>query len=434
MDEKHIPGLTLAVIKNGQVIKKSSYGVSNIEYNIPVTDNTVFEIASMTKQITCAAILLLQEDGKLSVHDLLSKYLSNLPLTWRDITLEQLMNHTSGLRDDWDEPTSYFFRNNTDEKMLDAQKQMPLFFKPGEGFNYSSGPFFLGLVIEKITGRNYSYFLKDRIFKPLEMSSTCVYDSTSLTNNLATGYHWNNNKYEIGIDIPSAAEARADVGILTTIDDMIKWNNALNDNNFLKVESKQAMFTAGKLKTGIVIPYGYGWYIYYYRNKVLFEHGGAFRTGFNSRITKIPETGLDIIVLCNKWKSDLSDLTYQLASYYDKTFKKISEVKKEKSKADYKTKGIENLFHDLSIKKYNRGQLYQQINISGFDPDELEDLLRGFKKTVLLGKVFLKSNPRQLFGTSITEVFYYKIEADKPSYWSFAYNANGKLICANLED
>ncbi len=432
MLDKHIPGLALAIISKGQVIKRSCYGVSNIEDKLPVTYNTVFEIASMTKQITCAAILLLQEDGQLSVHDFLAKYIPGLPPAWAAITLEQLMNHTSGLRDDWDETTSYFMKNNTDDKMAEAQKQVALFFKPGTGFNYSSGPFFLGLVIEKITGRNYAYFLNDRIFKPLQMSSTHVYDSTALTMNHATGYYWKNESHEPGIDIPAPAEARADVGVSTSIDDMIKWNNALNENRLLQKQSLELMFKPGKLQTGNHIPYGYGWYIYYFRNNIVFEHGGAFRTGFNSRISKFPEADLDIVILTNKWKSGLADLTYEIVPYFNATFNKISEVKKETGETVSITKKIEKLFYEFSFKKFDRQQLYAQLNISGFDPEGLEEMLKGYKGVQFVGML----NPKalNLYGSNIKKVMYYKIISTNPTYWSITLNASGKLVSANLED
>jgi CubicO group peptidase (beta-lactamase class C family) len=153
--------------------------MSNIEHGTSVNNHTVFEIASMTKQFTCAAILLLEQEGKLSLTDKLSKYIA-VPSGWNNITLYQLMNHTAGLKDDWNESTSYFLENHTDSKMLLAQQKQQLFFKHGEGHNYSSAPFFLGLVIEKITGKHYSNFLQERIFLPLNRSCTSVYNDSTL--------------------------------------------------------------------------------------------------------------------------------------------------------------------------------------------------------------------------------------------------------------
>ena len=116
---------------------------------------------------------------------------------------------------------------------------------------------------------------------------------------LANGYRWNKENFEAGIDIPASAESRADVGVITTLDDMIKWSLALNDNRLLNPESIKFMFSPGTLKTGMPVPYGYGWYIYFFRDQLIYEHGGAFRTGFNSRISRFPKSGIEIIILSN---------------------------------------------------------------------------------------------------------------------------------------
>ena len=431
---KHIPGLALAIIKNGNIEKKSYYGLADLESRTPVDSNTVFEIASMTKQITCAGILLLQEDGLLSTSDKLSTYLQDLPAAWKEITIEQLMNHTSGLRDDWDEPTPYFFANNTDRKLSIAQQEYPLLFPPGEGFQYSSGPFFLGLVIEKITGTHYAHFLKKRIFEKLKMSDTYVYDSTSIPKTLATGYRWNREKHETGSTIPATALSRADVGVITTLSDMIKWSLALNDNRLLNSESLKSLFTPGRLKTGHSIPYGFGWYIYFFRDQLIFEHGGAFRTGFNSRISRFPDAGVEIILLCNKWRAELSDLTYALASLYEPGFRRISEINKQNTGREKRDRVISGLFYDLSVKKFSMGKLYQQVNVSGFDSNELSELLKGFKGVEFIGAKARASDPVRIYGSNIHEILYYKVTADNTTYWSLAYDDKGTLISVNLED
>ncbi len=434
MANKHIPGLAIAILKNGEVIKKGLYGVSNVETNTPVSENSVFEIASMTKQFTCAAILMLQQDGKLSVNDKLSKYLNDLPSSWDEMTLSHLMNHTSGLRDDWNEPTSYFYQNYTVEKLISAQKEYPLYFKPGEGYNYSSGPFFLGLVIENITGDHYETFLKNRIFNPLKMTSTSVYNYRTIVANRVAGYRWNNGVLENGEDIPPTAESRADVGMITSINDMIKWDLALKTNELLDDGSLKKMFKAGLLNNGMHIPYGYGWDINLLRNNLIIEHGGAFRTGFGSRITLFPNSNLEIIILCNLWQSRLSGLMIQIASYFIEDFKRISELSVKKDTQIKKTRELEELFFNVSKKKYSRGELYKQTNFSGFDSDELEDILKGFKKFEYLGKVEFISNPIQLYDTNIEKILYYKIIADEITYWSFTFTKSMELISVNLED
>src|ERR1700730_3853036 len=126
MEARRIPGLQIAVIKYGLVLKKGRYGMANLEDRIPVTDSTLFSIASMSKSLTCAGILLLMEDGKLSLDDSVGKYFDSLPASWNGITLRRLMNHTSGLRDDWDENDNYFFTKNSDSLLFAALKNAHL--------------------------------------------------------------------------------------------------------------------------------------------------------------------------------------------------------------------------------------------------------------------------------------------------------------------
>ncbi|HEV8080318.1 MAG TPA: serine hydrolase domain-containing protein [Chitinophagaceae bacterium] len=434
MTKKHIPGLALAIIQNNTVVKKFFYGMANLEQQTQVTEKSVFEIASMTKQFTCAAILMLQEEGKLSVTDKVSKYLNDLPPLWNEITVSQLMNHSSGLRDDWNEPTSYFLENNTYQKMFLAQIKNGLYFPPGESFNYSSGPFFLGLVIEKLTGKHYSYYLKERIFNPLKMNATSVYNDTTIVTNRVAGYWWKNNSLQNGVDISPSAESRADVGIITSIDDMVKWSMALKGNSFLSPESKKQMFTPGRLKNGSYIPYGFGWYIYPFRGNVIYEHSGGFRTGFNSIIIFFPEKNLEIVVLCNLWKAGLSNIAYEIASYYLPDFKKVSTLKPKQGEQKKVTNELELLFTNLSNKTYNRGQLYKELNIAGFEPDELAELLKGFKSLQYIEKLDLKSTPIKLYGKNISTTYFYKAIAEKTTYWSFNFSSSNKLVSVNWED
>jgi len=433
-NEKNIPGIAFAIIKNGQVVKKSFYGKSNVEQGTTVNEHTVFEIASMTKQFTCAAILLLQQEGKLSLSDKLLKYIPDLPKEWNSITLYHLMNHTSGLRDDWNEPTSYFMENNSDEKMIKAQEKSKLYFQPGDGFNYSSGPFFLGVVIEKITGLHYSHYIQSHIFNPLQMDCSFVYNDTAIIPNRGAGYWWKNNKLQNGVDIPSSAESRADVGILTCLDDMIKWSAALNDTVLLSKKSLIKMFTPGRLNNGNNVPYSLGWFIYPFRGKIMYEHGGAFRTGFNSSIIFFPEENVQIVILCNLWKAGLDDIAYDLASYYITDFKKVSSLKTQTGNSIKLTNTFEELFRKLAHNFYLRGDLYKMVNFSGYDTDDLADLLKGFTSLQYIEKIDLASKPLKLYDKEINKIYYYKTIADKTTYWSFYMTSTNELISVNLED
>jgi len=286
MARRHIPGLSLVIIKDKKIVKASYYGLANVELNVPVSEGTSFEIASMSKQFTCAALLLLVEEGKVGLDDSITKYLDNLPDAWRDITIRQLMNHTSGLRDDWDEDNNFFLTKNTNEDFLRALTNSQLKFKPGERYGYSCGAFVIGMVIEKVSGKPYAQFMQERVFNRLGMTSTHINDAFKIVPERASGYIFRGGILSNGVRISPAAEARGDVGIRTTALDLAKWDAAMNDTRLLKQSSLDAMFAPARLNNGSTAPSGLGWMLFPVRGHSVAFHGGGFRTGFNSTINR----------------------------------------------------------------------------------------------------------------------------------------------------
>ena len=299
MHARKIPGLQVAVVKYGLTLKKANYGFANLEYRVPVTDSTLFSIASMSKAFTCAGILLLMEDGRLGIDDPLGKYFDSLPASWNGITIRRLMNHTAGLRDDWDEDDNFFYTNNSDSAFFAALQNAPLKFQPGEGWSYGCGPFILGMIIAKVSGQSYANFLKQRIFDALGMSHTRIDNPERIIPNKASGYRLKYGQVVHGRQISVAAQMRGDVGVLTTVNDMLKWYAALKDSSLLKKSSLDMMFAPGLLNDSSKTGYGFGWFLEPYRDHALISHSGAFRTGFNSLMEFYPEDHVCIIILCN---------------------------------------------------------------------------------------------------------------------------------------
>ena len=433
MAEKHIPGAAIAIIKNGKILKEGYYGFANLEDSTPVTSQSVFEIASMSKQFTCAAILLLQQDGKISVDDLVSRYLDSLPSTWQNITIKQLMNHTSGLRDDWDEKTGYFLENYTDEKMFAAQKKVSLRFKPGEMFHYSSGPFDLGLIIKKITGKTYAEFLAERIFRPLGMHSSSVYDNRRVIPHRAAGYVWNDSLslFQNGYDISPAAEARGDVGVIISIPDMIKWDAALKDNRLLNAQSRKEMFEPGTLSDGSYTGYGYGWFILPHGGHLMIEHSGGFRTGFVSDIMRFPDIDLDVIVFCNQW-SGIS--ATKIAALADSSVRLLSEMQSQKDPDTSRTKSVKELFENFVSKPTTGSGMYKKLFL-GEDLSGLRDYLKRVKDFNLtyIDGISLASHPMHIYGEEISKIIYYATNSSI-KYLACCFNAGRKLVCIIPDD
>ena len=334
MAERQIPGMQVAVVKYGIVLKKGSYGMANLEDRVPVTDSTLFPIASMSKAFTCAAVLLLMEEGKLGIDDSVGKYFESLPAGWEAITIRKLMNHTSGLRDDWDEDDIFFNTNNSDSAFFAALKAAPLKFQPGQAWSYSCGPFVLGLIIAKVSGESYADFMKHRIFDKLGMNNTRINDVDAVIPNRAAGYRLKDNIFYHGREISAAAQARGDVGVLTTVTDMVKWYTAMQDSSLLKQSSLDLMFSPGVLNDGNKTPYGFGWFVNPYRDHPLYSHSGGFRTGYNSDIEIYPEDHVCIIILSNLHGSGTPRITKDIIGLFNPEYGRSSQMIRDSTDPD----------------------------------------------------------------------------------------------------
>ena len=199
MRARHIPGVSLGIIRDGKIVKAQGYGAANLELNVPATTATVFEIGSNTKQFTAAAIMMLVEEGKVQLDDKITKYFPDAPKTWNRITVRHLLTHTSGIQNHVAVPgyMNIFKTSITSEttpardELLRMFFKLPLEFQPGETCAYdNTGYILLGIIVEKASGKTYWHFLDERIFKPLGMSSTRNTEPQSIIAHRASGYEW----------------------------------------------------------------------------------------------------------------------------------------------------------------------------------------------------------------------------------------------------
>ena len=440
MAKRHIPGLSLVVVRNKKIVRESNFGLANVELDVPVNERTSFEIASMTKQFTDAAILLLAEEGKLSVDDRITAYLDNLPPAWRDITIRELMLHTSGLRDDWDDDNKYFLTNNTDGDFLRALTAVPLYFKPGERFSYGCGPFLLGLIVQKVSGQTYAQFMQERIFAPLGMTATHVNDAATLVRDRASGYMFEGGQLKNGVRISPAAEARGDVGIRTTALDLAKWDAAIGDEKLLQRSSWTMMFTPGKLNDGTIIPVGFGWFILPMEGNV-WKHGGAFRTGFNSEIDRYVDDGLTVIVLTNlRSGSNAGEIAQGIAGFYYAKYRPRAALSLQVDLDLKRSERLRSLLVSLAAGRVEAGAASGVIAgadklmlADGFpwgyyrqkDWDELG--VKEMKSFSFLGCQDMSVQPSGFFRVMPNEACVYKIVGPSDHYVTFALTGDGKV-------
>lgn len=297
MSQHQIAGLSLMVVRDGRQIKAKGYGIANLEWNVPATPDTVFEIGSITKQFTAACILLMSEDGKLSLDDKISAHLSNTPAAWSNITIRHLLTHTSGIKNYTGLDGFELTRHLTQARFIESIGAQPLDFQPGDSWAYcNTGYSLLGYIVENASGTNYWEFLRRRIFLPLGMNATRGRSPAAIIPRRAAGYELKdklhvNRDYDL-TDIFSAG------AIVSTVQDMAKWNAALDGDKLLSAASRQQWWSPVKLNNGKVKNYGFGWFLDPLDGHKNIGHGGA-TSGFSATIQRFPDDKLCIIILCN---------------------------------------------------------------------------------------------------------------------------------------
>jgi D-alanyl-D-alanine carboxypeptidase len=314
MKEHRIPGLVLLVTRSNIPIKTVALGLADVEQRVPVTSETVFEIGSVTKQFTAAGILLLAQEEKLTVDDSICRHLKTAPQAWTNITIRHLLTHTSGIKSYTGLNGFELTRHLTQEQFIRALAEHPLEFATGETWKYSnSGYNLLGFIIENVSGKSYWDFMQARIFNPLKMTATRSRDPVAIIEHRAHGYEqtnrlWINRDYDL-TDVFSAG------AMVSTIQDLAKWNAGLDADTLLSAASKRAMWTPMKLNNGKATAYGFGWNVEARDGRLNIGHGGA-TSGFSATIQRYPQTALCVIMLTNTDEQIASTLARKVASFY----------------------------------------------------------------------------------------------------------------------
>ena len=292
------PGAAVLLARDGKVLFKKAYGTADASRKTPLQPDMSFRIGSITKQFTAAAVMKLVEEGKIDVGAPVSRYLDGLPDAWKAITVEQLLTHSSGLHNYtdvdafWEDPA----RRYRPAELLDAFIcKLPLDFIPGTQYRYSNtGYILLGMLIEKVSGKDYPTFLQERLLTPLGLKHTCYDSDEKPVAGLPVGYikglrpasFWSvTTKYSAG-------------GLVSTVDDLARWTQALHEGRVLKPESLQRMLTPALLADGVARDYGYGLAFRTVEGHRLIGHDGQVR-GFSSLVEADPKTGCVAVILAN---------------------------------------------------------------------------------------------------------------------------------------
>ncbi|MGH9873095.1 MAG: serine hydrolase [Pyrinomonadaceae bacterium] len=294
------PGAAVIVVKDGKVVFRKGYGLANVELGVPVEPDMVFRLGSVTKQFTAVAILMLAEQNKLSLDDDITKFLPDYPTKGQKITIEQLLTHTSGIKNYTSLPEwlSLWRKDMTVKEIIDLFKDQPMDFAPGERWSYSnSGYILLGAIIEKVSGQTYQEFIEKNIFTPLGMKHS-YYDNTArLIPRRVTGYSkvpdgFRNAAY-LSMSQPFAAGS-----LMSSVDDLALWDAALYTEKLVKQQSLKRAWTPRLLNNGKSAHYGYGWSMSSYEGRAIIEHGGGIN-GFATYALRVPDDRAFVAILTN---------------------------------------------------------------------------------------------------------------------------------------
>jgi CubicO group peptidase (beta-lactamase class C family) len=294
------PGSTVIVTRDGKVVFRKAYGMASLEKKTPLTPDSVLRLGSITKQFTATAILMLAEEGKLSVKDEITKFLPDYPVKGKKVTVEQLLQHTSGIKSYTNKPDfmSNAHKDFTVAQMIDGFKNDPFDFEPGTSYNYNnSGYILLGAIIEKVSGMPYAKFLEQRIFVPLKMDNTAYEGHERGKAPRASGYARRGEEFKPAMAL-SMSQPYAAGSLVSNVVDLARWDQAISSGKLLKAASWQQAFTGAVLPNGQPTHYGYGWGEGEVRGAKTIGHGGGI-FGFSTYAFRVPSEKLYVAVLNN---------------------------------------------------------------------------------------------------------------------------------------
>lgn len=433
MTRQRIPGLSLAVVKNGTVVLAEGYGLANVELNVPAKADTVFKIGSVSKQFIATGIMLLVQQGKVGVDDKISKYLEGTPETWNAITVRHLLTHTSGLLRE--APGFDPFKIQSDADVIKTAYSQPVRFQPGEKWEYCNvGYFILAEIIRKATGKSWEDYLKDQVFSPLGMTATRATTVADLVPNRASAYALRNEKLQNTDNWPALRPSGA---FLSTVLDLAKWESALSTDKVLRKSEREQMWTPVTLNSGRKYPYGFGWDLGDLRGVSTVNHGGTL-TGFRAQFTRFPDQGLTVILLTNLANANVDAITRGVASLFIPEIR-FTALQPQSAPDPTMTAFFQGLLAEYSqgvkeIKQMTPEFMSALAGAPQRNRDELSALLKNSKSFDFLarrdinGKGFLK------LGIPVTSLWIYRLTTNenKTFHYSFYLTEDKRVADLNV--
>ncbi len=313
---QRIPGVSIAVVRDGEIVKARGYGLANVEHGVAATAETIYQTGSVGKQFTATLVMMLVEEGTLSLDDRLPDHFPGAPEAWRDITVRHLLSHTSGVSNGIYDSID-LRRDYTDAELTDLIAATPLDFEPGERFSYSNaGYVLLGFLIRRVTGEFYGDLLREKVFEPIGMTTARVIDEAAIVPHRAAGYRLVEGELKNQEWVSPSLNTLADGALYVTVLDMAAWDAALYTDNLLEPSSLELMWTPVRLNDGTTAPYGFGWAVGEAGGPRVVLHGGAWQ-GFSTVIARYLDKKLTVVVLANLSFAEVSPIALGIVGLYE---------------------------------------------------------------------------------------------------------------------
>ncbi len=435
--KRQIPGLSIAVLHDGKTIKVQGYGLANLELQVPATKDTVYEIGSISKQFASEALMLLVEDGKVNLDDPINKYLpSNAPAAWQKITVRNLLNHTSGLKD-WTEVKDFSYRREySAEEFVGLVESFPLLFQPGDNWSYSNTNLpLIGIIVERASGKSYEDFVTERIIKPLKFPTIRFKHQEDVVPNRATGYEWRNNKWENGEPFRPKVIA-ASGGILANATDLARWWEAVLQNRLLQKESLAQMLQPAKLNDGRTVAHGFAFFIDSFNGHKMIQHFGSTVGGFGSIVRYYPKEKVTVAVIGNLEDGGFGAeyIAKRVANFYIPGA--FADGMKETP--DASPNQTQNHLQTLKAIADNKNSEMLSANYASRIPEtlrrQLAENLKQMKSFAFLGIEKITAD-HFILDPTLIEIFHYKMTlANKTVYYHLRINKEGKIGWIVFED
>lgn len=436
MASEHVPGLSLAVVRHGRIVRTGAYGFANLEWKAPVTPATRFEIASISKMFAGAAVRILVEEGKLDPEDSVGKYFDGLPAAWSGMRLRHLITMSSGLPEDFASDLIPYNQDVTtpydDASMLRAFFTLKMAAPVGDRFVYSSPNYaMLGMIVAKIAGKPFPEFVRERILVPGGMTNSSYIDNSAVVPERADGYRTTKTgEIRKGWYLGQYLHSRPDDGVLTTASDLGKWIIALEQRKIVRDPDK--LWVSPGADSGRPLDYSYGWVADTWLGHRRQSHSGGYRTGFHTFIARFPDDDLGIVVLTNCDFSNVRDYVNLLARAYLPDVPDPSVQKTQPDPAPETTRRMA-----AALQAIARGTIDESAMFAdAVEPIGLEEaalFLKGMGAVSYAGRMRVKGDGIKMHGHTLVDYETLQTSVDGHALYLTLYrDASGKIAYVEM--